>query len=688
MITGQVLFSGDTPPAIMLAHFKSPALPAVWPAGVPARIGEVLAVALSPELEKRYASASEMMRALEKVAEDKLAKPYGALEDAVAAGHWNRALQLARSIRVQEANYRDVGMLEERAVAGRERAQRATRARQWQQQAQEALAEGNMAGARTAALQWQKVAPEDEYAYHFLAKLAEPVTPAGPVEPVRETQRPKKWSSALLGAAATGGIALICLLSVVLLLVHLASTSTPEATVLVVVPDTSTPTPAQTAATPVLIPTLMSTQTPTPNATATAKADALSLGAGATSTAQVRATATAQANTRAGDSHDALRAQVEANVIEIRGLQPITPVQATFLAPVELRQRLEADFEEDYSLAEARQDAIVYSAFDFLDRDFDLYNFWLDLYSEQIAGFYDTDTAEFVVISEEQQFGPSEQWTHAHEFVHALQDQHFDLGRINDDELDPEARLALRALAEGEATLVQLLYLDYFTEAEIAQIFAGMNQGTGEMLRNAPAVLRAGLEFPYSAGFEFVTALYRQGDFAAIDAAWSNPPRSTEHILHPERYLAGDDPLAVTLAPLTATLGAGWELVDEDVLGEFYLRQYLLQQLSSQEVDVAATGWGGDWYAVYWNESTEQLVMVLRSVWDTAGDSDEFASAYGRYAGQLTGAAEQAVEGGRCWSGLDVICLYHQGSETLVVRAPDLTTMSRIAAVQQVRPAP
>jgi hypothetical protein len=383
----------------------------------------------------------------------------------------------------------------------------------------------------------------------------------------------------------------------------------------------------------------------------------------------------------------AIRAQVEANVIEIRGLQPITPVLATMLTPLELRLRLEADFEEDYSLEEARQDAIVYNAFDFLERDFDLYNFWLDLYSEQIAGFYDTETAEFVVVGEAKKLGPSEQWTHAHEFVHALQDQHFNLGRITDDDIDSEAKLALRALAEGEATLVQILYLDYFTEAEIAQIFAGMNDQGGEMLETAPPVLRAGLEFPYSAGFEFVTALYRQGGFTAIDAAWANPPLSTEHILHPDRYLAGDDPIPVTLAPLTATLGAGWELLDQDVFGEFYLRQYLLQQLSNQEVDVAATGWGGDQYAVYWNESNEELVMVLRLVWDTAVDSDEFAAAYARYATQLTGAAEQVVSGGgRCWSSQDVICIYHEGEETVVVRAPDLTTTSRIAAVQRVQP--
>jgi hypothetical protein len=382
-----------------------------------------------------------------------------------------------------------------------------------------------------------------------------------------------------------------------------------------------------------------------------------------------------------------IRAQVENNVVEIRGLQPITPVHPTMLTSVELRQRLEADFEEDYSLEEARQDAIVYHAFDFLERDFDLYNFWLDLYSEQIAGFYDTDTAEFVIIGQEQQLGPSEQWTHAHEFVHALQDQHFQLGQIGDDGVDAETRLAIRALAEGEATLVQFLYLDYFTESQMAQIFAGINRDNSPILESAPPVLRAGLEFPYNAGFEFAAALYRQGGFAALDAAWANPPQSTEHILHPGRYLAGDDPVPVTLAPLTATLGAGWELLDEDVLGEFYLRQYLQQQLSSEEVDEAATGWGGDRYAVYWNETNEEFVMVMRLVWDTAADSDEFAAAYARYAGRVTGAGAQATSGGgRCWLGQDVICLYQEGAGTLVVRAADMITAARIATAQGVRP--
>jgi WD40 repeat protein len=173
MVTGQVLFNGDTPPAIMLAHFKPLALPATWPAGVPAGIGEILSVALSPEPDTRYAGAGEMAQALSRLATDSLAGPYQALEEALAAGEWEKALQIAGSIRAQNSGYRDVRALAEKAAAGRERAQRAAWAGQWQQQAEAALAEGNLAGARTAALQWQKMAPEDEKAQIFLANLAD-----------------------------------------------------------------------------------------------------------------------------------------------------------------------------------------------------------------------------------------------------------------------------------------------------------------------------------------------------------------------------------------------------------------------------------------------------------------------------------------------------------------------------------
>ena len=54
---------------------------------------------------------------------------------------------------------------------------------------------------------------------------------------------------------------------------------------------------------------------------------------------------------------------------------------------------------------------------------------------------------------------PGRPWTHAHEFVHAPARQYYDLDALSDDSLDSEGAGGRAPLAEGEAELVQYLYL-------------------------------------------------------------------------------------------------------------------------------------------------------------------------------------------------------------------------------------
>jgi hypothetical protein len=380
-----------------------------------------------------------------------------------------------------------------------------------------------------------------------------------------------------------------------------------------------------------------------------------------------------------------IRAEVEANVSELRGLEPLASITPVVLTRDELRDRFQAEFFTDYSPEEARRDVLAFSAFDFMPRDYDLFQAQLDLHSEGVLGFYDPETAEFVVVSDGALLDPAAQWTHAHEFVHALQDQHYNLDALSDESLDSERRAAIRALAEGEAELVQYLYLfegDYFSQQEIAAIVNAQGGADREFLESFPPILIKDLSFPYSSGVDYVLELFQEGGFEAIDAAWRNPPLTTEQILHPDRYSSGDEPQIVALAPLTDTLGAGWALIDEDILGEFYLREYLDQQLTAAAATRVSTGWGGDRYAVYWNEAEEALFMVLRLAWDTAEDAAEFAAAYPDYAGSLFDVDAPAApgDGSQCWSGEDVICLFAEEMESFVVRAPDVATATRVMA--------
>jgi hypothetical protein len=195
-----------------------------------------------------------------------------------------------------------------------------------------------------------------------------------------------------------------------------------------------------------------------------------------------------------------------------------------------------------------------------------------------------------------------------------------------------------------------------------------------------PPVLSNAFVFAYTAGYEFAETLYNRNGWAGLNSAWQNLPQSTEQILHPDRYFAGDAPVVVTIPPLGDTLGAGWQQMEEAVFGEFFLRQYLGQQLNLDEIGVAATGWGGDLFTLYWHEESDDIVLVLRNVWDSVVDGNEFAAGYGNYADLRFGTQRQVQpDGGTCWHSVDYVCLYQFGAETLVVRAPSLEIVSAVA---------
>jgi len=64
MITGEKVFKGETPPAVMMDHFKPLVLPQRWPEGVPEGLSEVLKTALATQPAKRYANAAKLVNDL------------------------------------------------------------------------------------------------------------------------------------------------------------------------------------------------------------------------------------------------------------------------------------------------------------------------------------------------------------------------------------------------------------------------------------------------------------------------------------------------------------------------------------------------------------------------------------------------------------------------------------------------
>jgi len=372
---------------------------------------------------------------------------------------------------------------------------------------------------------------------------------------------------------------------------------------------------------------------------------------------------------------------VEQQVSEIRGLRVTDVVDRKLISMSELREIVTEDFFSEYTEQDARRDVQILSLLVLLPTDFDLRQFYTDLYSEQIAGFYDSEEEAMYVV-QGTDFGGSEKMTYAHEFTHVLQDQVYGLEEglgLNEDtcEDNSERCAAVTALIEGDATLTELLWFQtYATRDDYDDLMDMYNDFESPVFDSAPPYMAADLYFPYEQGLVFVELLYNDGGFAAVDAVYENPPVSTEQILHPERY-PDDLPIPVVLPDLTDVLGAGWSLYDQNVMGEWYTFLILNKaydeshRLPESLAASAAEGWGGDSYAFYLDEDSDDVVFVFDAVWDTNKDADEFVDAFVRYADLRWETAPSAINDLPAWEGSDSsVIIWQEGARTVWVVAP------------------
>jgi hypothetical protein len=191
--------------------------------------------------------------------------------------------------------------------------------------------------------------------------------------------------------------------------------------------------------------------------------------------------------------------------------------------------------------------------------------------------------------------------------------------------MDNDQATARRALVEGDATVSGFLYASrYMSMGDFRKIFTS-DAAAPPVPGRAPVYLQEAWKFPYTYGSEFVLSLAPAGSFKPVDAAFDDPPRSTEQVMHPEKYLdkPRDNPMPVQLPPLTSTLGAGWTFRETDTLGEFDL-QIMLRENYIEDPE-ASEGWGGARYALYENGSDALVIMGSR--WDTKRDAAEFQDA-------------------------------------------------------------
>lgn len=371
---------------------------------------------------------------------------------------------------------------------------------------------------------------------------------------------------------------------------------------------------------------------------------------------------------------------LESVTMRLRELEALGPVERHFPTRAEVVDFIRRSFEAELTDEILRRETQFYFGFELLPSDIDLLEVYLNFLSSPsgVAGYYDTDTRQMNVLpmgggARGDRLPLLEQVIYVHEYTHALQDQHFGLDGLLDDETllnDPDRAIAVQSLVEGDATAVMTTYLQQAAQrnplAALGMLAQSFQAGAFNIPAGTPDFIVTELTFPYQEGAIFVQALLDDGGWEAVNRAYTALPVSSEQILHPEKYLAGEKPLPVSIQ--SQPPDAGWERLIDRRLGEFYLRAFLQTQLTARTARTAAAGWGGDRFHLYYQPEADQRAWALKLAWDTSQDAAEFVEAIRQFAAARF--AEGESDGECWWADSAALCLLDTGATPLVVYAP------------------
>lgn len=322
------------------------------------------------------------------------------------------------------------------------------------------------------------------------------------------------------------------------------------------------------------------------------------------------------------------------------------PFLATPEVAVRSREQMRAyvlsKIETELPPEEIERLTIAYRLFGLIPDTLDLAVLLLELYTEQVVGYYEPDSSTLFMVDDAD---PAiARLTIAHELVHALQDQYMPLDSILSVKNRNDRVIAAQCVLEGQATLGSMLAImpgqevdafgELWTDAGVRQAMSRQQQSM-PVFAAAPRIIREGLVFPYLAGADFVRWFSRHYP----DTVPFGPrlPASTEHILRPDRYRIGD-------MPVDLRFDAAEDAFHTDDLGQFEIQILLTDWTESESVATAgAFGWGGDRYAVF--ETDGDHALVWWSVWDDERSAERFFTIVrDEWSGRVSNGRTHSVE--------------------------------------------
>jgi len=297
--------------------------------------------------------------------------------------------------------------------------------------------------------------------------------------------------------------------------------------------------------------------------------------------------------------------------------------------------------------AEAERYAGQLRALGLVEGPVDLIQSERDLGATDVVGFYDQEKEALFVRGKD--LGDTDtRVTLVHELTHALQDQRFDLDKLDRRAETSGQDFAITALVEGDAVAVEDAYVGSLPRAEQDAYDASATDETPEPdappTGDIPPVLELFESLPYVYGPQYIDTLKARGGLSHVDHAFVDPPRSEEAIVDPVAATRGTKPATVAAPKL-----AKHEKRDgsPDDFGALSLYFVLASRLDPETALRAAEGWGGDRYVAFTQGHDQQECVRATFRGGTRVDGDEIADALDEWAAKLPADAAHVERHGR-----------------------------------------
>ena len=317
-----------------------------------------------------------------------------------------------------------------------------------------------------------------------------------------------------------------------------------------------------------------------------------------------------------------------------------------------------------------------------LDEKDSLVELQRDLIESGVLGFYDPDIASFVIVSSNDGLSSRDLDTVTHEFIHALQDQHFQIGDTFEElSGNSDARLAFRFIVEGDATVAESLFGDLI-ERYGPQLPTALDVLPAPRLA-IPAIVKEIFFSPYIEGALIAAHIRDRSGFEGINGVLAISPKSTEQLLHsidPPADPASLEPIVLPNPDLRTALSvADWLPIGHDTIGEFIITEYLDHFLPRADAARAGAGWGGDRLSLYIGPNDTSL-LAWHTAWDTRQDASEFFEQYARLLSETADNVVELTAGGAVTAtdGNRSIWVARNDTEVWAVIGTDAAAVARV----------